>query len=58
MKQSGYAQNHESLMGAAVARKPGMHSHGGPWERGEATQTTTPLVPMLRVGMHTGAWRI
>ena len=33
MKQSVYARNYESLMGTAVARRPGMHSHGGPWER-------------------------
>ena len=33
MKQSVYARNYESLMGTAVAKRPGMHSHGGPWER-------------------------
>ena len=33
MKQSVYARNYESLMGTAVARRPGMHSHGAPWER-------------------------
>ena len=35
MKQSVYARNYESLMGAKVAKRPGMHSHGGPWEREE-----------------------
>ena len=34
MKQSVYARNYESLMEAEVAKRPGMHSHGGPWERG------------------------
>ena len=29
MKQSVYARNYESLMGAEVAKRPGMHSHGG-----------------------------
>ena len=33
MKQSVYTRNHESLVETAVARRPGMHSHGGPWER-------------------------
>ena len=35
MKQSVYARNYKILMGARVAKRPAMLSHGGPWERGD-----------------------